>query len=193
MGVILDKFIKFDDHITDICRSTHFHIRNIGNIRNLYDACSTVIMHLLVIMYMEKLLYVENDWDGEVDCPEVKEPCCLISEEDVASAIKGLKMAKAAGPTGVVSEMMKASGGFGSRWMTDLINNIVKVGCIPDDWRKSILLLLFAMIRSVVKSFKVPDVAVVSARVNNESALTHMTDSTPKKLGKTCAGPGWRS
>ena len=33
---------------------------------------------------------------------------------------------------------MKASGGFGSRWMTDLINNIVKEGCIPD-WRKSIL------------------------------------------------------
>ena len=44
------------------------------------------------------------------------------------------------GPTGVVSEMMEASGGFGSRWMTDLINNIVKEGCIPDDWRKSALM-----------------------------------------------------
>ena len=53
--------------------------------------------------YMEKLLNVENDWDGEVDCPEVMGPCCLISEEEVASAIKGLKMEKSAGPTGVVS------------------------------------------------------------------------------------------
>ena len=35
--------------------------------------------------------------------------------------------------------MMKASSGFGTRWMTDLINNIVKEGCIPDDWIKSIL------------------------------------------------------
>ena len=26
-----------------------------------------------------------------------------------------------------------------TRWMTYLINNIVKDGCIPDDWRKSIL------------------------------------------------------
>ena len=43
-------------------------------------------------------------------------------------------MGKAAGPTGVVSEMMKAAGGFSSRWMTDLINNIVKEGCILDDW-----------------------------------------------------------
>ena len=36
----------------------------------------------------------------------------LISEEEVAAAIKGLKIGKAAGPTGVVSEMMKAAGGF---------------------------------------------------------------------------------
>ena len=34
---------------------------------------------------------------------------------------------------------MKAGGGFCTRWMTDLINNIVKEGCIPDDWRKSTL------------------------------------------------------
>ena len=44
-----------------------------------------------------------------------------------------------AGPTVVVSEMMKASGSFGTRWMTDLINNIVKEGCVPGDWVKSIL------------------------------------------------------
>ena len=50
-----------------------------------------------------------------------------------------MKIGKAAGPTGVFSEMMKAAGCFGSRWMTDLINNIVKEDCIPVDWRKSIL------------------------------------------------------
>ena len=38
---------------------------------------------------------------------------------------------------------MKAAGGFGSRWMTDLINNIVKEGYIPDDWRKSILVPVY--------------------------------------------------
>ena len=49
-------------------------------------------------------------------------PHCLIAKkEEVAAAIKGLKIGKAAGPTGVVSEMMKADGGFCSRWMTDLI------------------------------------------------------------------------
>ena len=38
---------------------------------------------------------------------------------------------------------MKASGGFGTRWMTDLINNVVKEGCIPDDWRRSILVPVY--------------------------------------------------
>ena len=46
-------------------------------------------------------------------------------------------------------------------------------------------LLLFAMIRSFVKSFKVPDVEVVAARMCSEAALTHMTDSIPKNLGYT--------
>ena len=83
--------------------------------------------------YMEKLLNVENDLYGDVDRLEVMGPCCLILEEEVAAGIKGLKMGKAAGPTGVVSEMMKASGGIVSRSMTDPINNIVKEGCNPDD------------------------------------------------------------
>ena len=45
------------------------------------------------------------------------------------------------------------------------------------------LVLLLAMIRTVVKSFKVPDVEVVAAR--NESVLTRMTESTPKNIGQT--------
>ena len=52
---------------------------------------------------------------GMVKCPEVMGPCCLISEEEVAAAIKGLKMGKVTGPYGVVSEMMKASCGFGNK------------------------------------------------------------------------------
>ena len=38
-------------------------------------------------------------------CAEVMGPHCLILEERVAAAIKGLKIGKAAGPTGVVSEV----------------------------------------------------------------------------------------
>ena len=61
LGVIFDQFLNFDDHITAICRSTHFHIRNIGKIRNLlsYDACSTIIYALIScrIDYCNSILY----------------------------------------------------------------------------------------------------------------------------------------
>ena len=49
------------------------------------------------------------------------------------------------------------------------------------------------MIRSVVKSFKVPDVDVVEAQMSNESALRRITDSTQKTLVRLDASPGWMS
>ena len=61
LGVTFDQFLNFDDHITAICRSTYFHIRNIGKIRHLlsYNACSTII-HALIscrLDYCNSLLY----------------------------------------------------------------------------------------------------------------------------------------
>ena len=49
LGVTFNPFFICDDHITAICRSTYFHIRNIGKIRNLlsYNAGSTII-HALI-------------------------------------------------------------------------------------------------------------------------------------------------
>ena len=44
LGVIFDQFLNFDDQITSICRSIHFHIRNIGEIRNLLS-----YLHLFVV------------------------------------------------------------------------------------------------------------------------------------------------
>ena len=61
LGVTINQFLNFDDHITAICRSTYFHIRNIRKIRNLllYNACSTII-HALIscwLNYCNSLLY----------------------------------------------------------------------------------------------------------------------------------------
>ena len=39
--------------------------------------------------------------------------------------------------------MIKASGGFGTRWMADLINSIAKEGYIPNDYGKSILVPVY--------------------------------------------------
>ena len=61
LGVTFDQFLNFDDHISAICRSTYFHIRNIGKIWNLlsYNACSTIIHPLISCQldYCNSLLY----------------------------------------------------------------------------------------------------------------------------------------
>ena len=51
LGVIFDQFLNFDDHITTICRSIHFHIRNIGKIRNLlsYNAYYITFLRIKLI------------------------------------------------------------------------------------------------------------------------------------------------
>ena len=69
VGVILDQTLSFDDHISTICHSAHFHIRKIGRIRNLlsFDACVTLI-HALIgsrLDYCNSLLY--NIADAKVE------------------------------------------------------------------------------------------------------------------------------
>ena len=60
-----------------------------------------------------------------------------ITMEEVRSAIKKMRNNKAAGPSGVVADMLKAAGEAGTRWITDICNRVVKEGRIPDDWCKS--------------------------------------------------------
>ena len=93
--------------------------------------------------YMEKLLNEENVWDNETVCEKTEGPGCHITREEVAKALRKMKPGKAAGPSGVVSEMLKASDELGVEWMTDLCNVIVRDGKIPDDWKNSLLVPVF--------------------------------------------------
>jgi len=57
--------------------------------------------------------------------------------------VKGVGLGKAAGSSGVVTEMLKSAGENGIRWMTDLFNQIVSEGKIPTDWRKSCIVTVY--------------------------------------------------
>ena len=51
LGVILDKCIKLDYHISSGCKSTYLHLRNIGSIRIILsnDACAQLIHSLVTV------------------------------------------------------------------------------------------------------------------------------------------------
>ena len=44
-------------------------------------------------------------------------------------------MGKAAGPSEVAAEMIKASEEYRVQWMTRICNSVVKEGMIPQDWK----------------------------------------------------------
>src|SRR3989441_510150 len=44
---------------------------------------------------------------------------------------------KAAGPSGVAADMLKAAGEAEVRWVTDICNEVVRSGVVPADWRRS--------------------------------------------------------
>ena len=44
LRVIFDQFLSFDDYISSVCRSTHFHFRNIGRIRHLLSHHVTALI-----------------------------------------------------------------------------------------------------------------------------------------------------
>ena len=54
-----------------------------------------------------------------------------------------MKLGKAAGPSGVVADMLKAAGEDGTRWMTELCNAVVRDGKIPKDWSRSWLVNVY--------------------------------------------------
>ena len=59
------------------------------------------------------------------------------------SSTEGDEKAKAPGLSGLVTEMIQATGEIGTKWILDLCNGIVKEGSIPEDWKSSVVLTIY--------------------------------------------------
>ena len=60
----------------------------------------------------------------------------------ITHAISKMASGKAAGPSGIVAEMLKPIWEAGTVEMHDLIEDIIPEGCIPSDWQESFILNL---------------------------------------------------
>ena len=63
--------------------------------------------------------------------------------ESVRKALCKMKKGKASGTSGVVSEMLLASGALGIVQMTNLFNQILRENQIPGDWNTSVIVNCF--------------------------------------------------
>jgi hypothetical protein len=67
----------------------------------------------------------------------------MISEEEVERALKKMRSGKAVGPDELSTDMLKALGTPGLKWMTRILRVIWQEQCIPNDWRTSVLVPIF--------------------------------------------------
>jgi len=90
-----------------------------------------------------KVMNEENEWDHGISA-EVKEgPAACIRISEVVAALKKMKWHKAPGLSGLSAEMIQATEGIGTHWLLDLCNGLVKKGCIPEDWKSSVILPIY--------------------------------------------------
>jgi hypothetical protein len=89
--------------------------------------------------YYEKLSNEEFPWNRDTltTADATIGPSEKITVEEVQAAIKRMKRNKAAGPSGVVADMLKAAGKAGALWVTDVCNSVVSQGKISEDWCNS--------------------------------------------------------
>ena len=58
-------------------------------------------------------------------------PADCIRMDEVRAALKKIKKHKAPGLSGLLAEMIQATGDIGTQWILDLYNGIAEEGCIP--------------------------------------------------------------
>ena len=94
--------------------------------------------------HYEWLLNEKFSWNPEdLTADPVVGPPIHIDVEMMVKAITKMKTGKAAGPSGIVAEMLKASGDTGARLVADLANDMVRNGVIPSDWEDSFIINIY--------------------------------------------------
>ena len=95
--------------------------------------------------HYEGILDVEFDWDPDhlTDEPPLEGPPIPITIDMVKKAISKMKLGKAAGPSGIVVEMIKAAGDTGATMIRYLATAIIRDGKVPTDWEESFIVCLY--------------------------------------------------
>ena len=95
--------------------------------------------------HYKRLINVEFDWNPDRLSNELplEGPPIPITIDMVKKAISKMKSGKAAGPSGIVVDMIKAAGDTGATMIRNLATVIISDGKAPTDWEQSFIVCLY--------------------------------------------------
>ena len=96
------------------------------------------------VEHYTRLVNVEFEWESNLlpEVAPVEGPPPPVTK-DIRKALRKMKCGKAAGPSGIIVEMLKAAGEVGIELLTELREVVFCNGVIPTDWQESFILNLF--------------------------------------------------
>ena len=116
------------------------------------------------VEHYKRLSNVEFDWSSEslsFVSPILGLPL-FVTLSQVSDAIKKIKCRKPAGSSGIVAEMLMASGSVGLEVLVHPIKSFIAEDVVPADWRDSIIVNLYkgkgdALNRGIYRGLKLKD------------------------------------
>ena len=142
------------------------------------------------VEHYSKLLNVEFPWPKDTlpDVAPVAGPPPPVTMEQIRKAISKMKCGKAAGPSGIIAEMLKASGEEGVRLLRQLGEDVFSTGVIPEEWEQSTILNLYkgkgdALDRGNYRGLKLTEQVMKVLEGVLESAVRGMVDVNKLQFG----------
>ena len=142
------------------------------------------------VEHYSRLMNIEFDWPRDklpnAD-PVVGDPP-TVTTEMIRAALSKMKCGKAAGPSGITAEMLKATGDEGIQLMKELCQLVVNGKGIPSDWEESYIKNLYkgkgdALDRGNYRGLKMTDQAMKLSEHVLEASIRDMVDIDGMQFG----------
>ena len=142
------------------------------------------------VEHYSRLLNVEFDWpkDELPHADPIAGPPPPVTSKQIRTALGKMKCGKAAGPTGVIAEMLKSSGEHGIELVRQLGQEVFSSGEIPRDWEESVILNLYkgkgdALLRGNYRGLKLTDQVMKLLERVLDSAIRGMVNIDEMQFG----------
>ena len=142
------------------------------------------------VEHYSRLLNLEFEWPRDLppEVPPVEGPPPPVTVTHIRKSLGKMKQGKATGPSGVISEMLKAAGEEGLEKLRLLAEMVFSSGEIPKDWKKSHILNLYkgkgeALDRGNYRGLKLTDQVMKLLERVLDSSILKMVNIKDMQLG----------